>query len=125
MTEHPNAALVRRTLDAMNAGDNDAVAAAMAPDVEWHEIGASEPIRGLQALAERYMAGASDYTITTTTHDVVGNDDHVVALVNAEGERDGKHLSYRTAEIYHVRDGKITARWAFSDDTAAITAFFA
>jgi ketosteroid isomerase-like protein len=31
---------------------------------------------------------------------------------------------YRTAEIYHVADGKVTARWAFSDDTAAINEFF-
>jgi ketosteroid isomerase-like protein len=28
------------------------------------------------------------------------------------------------AEIYHIRDGKISARWAFSDDTAAINDFF-
>jgi hypothetical protein len=28
------------------------------------------------------------------------------------------------AEIYHVRDGKISARWAFSDDTEAINRFF-
>jgi ketosteroid isomerase-like protein len=34
-------------------------------------------------------------------------------------------LTYRTAEIYHVRDGKISARWAFSDDTEAINRFFA
>jgi len=34
-------------------------------------------------------------------------------------------FSYRSAEIYHMRDGKVTERWAFSDDTAAINAFFA
>jgi len=27
--------------------------------------------------------------------------------------------------VYHVKDGKITERWALSDDTAAITEFFA
>ncbi len=48
----------------------------------------------------------------------------MVALVNATVERDGRTLNYRTAEIYHVRDGKITHRWAFSDDTAAINEFF-
>ncbi len=39
--------------------------------------------------------------------------------------RGGQTLTYRTAEIYHIRDGRVTERWAFSDDTAAITAFFA
>jgi ketosteroid isomerase-like protein len=38
---------------------------------------------------------------------------------------DGERFVYRTAEIYHVRDGKVTARWAFSDDTDRINRFFA
>ena len=48
-----------------------------------------------------------------------------IALVDATATRGGKTFTYRTAEIYHIRDGKIAERWAFSDDTAAITAFFA
>lgn len=125
MAEHPNAELFRRLTEAMNTGDNDTVFASMAPDVEWHEIGRAEPIRGMQALAERYAESNVDFTIKTSVHDIVGNDEHVVALVNAEAERNGKHLSYRTAEIAHVKDGKVTARWAFSDDTQAIIDFFA
>ncbi len=125
MAEHPNAALVRRSIAAMNSGDGDDVAATLAPDVEWHEIGRDEAIHGLEALAQRYSEGTADYSIVGTVHDVVANDEHVVALVQAEADRNGKHLSYRTAEIYHVRDGKITARWAFSEDTAAINDFFA
>ena len=58
-------------------------------------------------------------------HDVTANDDHAVALGTATATRDGKTFSYRTAEIFHIRDGKATERWAFSDDTAAINAFFA
>ena len=69
--------------------------------------------------------GQIDYTITAETHDILANDDHVVLLGDAIGTRGGKTLHYRVAEIYHVRNGKITERWAFSDDTAAITAFFA
>jgi ketosteroid isomerase-like protein len=125
MAEHPNATIIRTTLDAMNSGDNAAVAARIADDVEWHEIGSDEPVRGLAALSERYLAGTPDFEITTTLHDVVANDDHTVALVEAHATRGGRELTYRTAEIYHLRDGKITARWAFSDDTAAINAFFA
>jgi hypothetical protein len=53
------------------------------------------------------------------------DDEHTIALVDATATRAGKTFKYRTAEIYHVRDGKIAERWAFSDDTAAITAFFA
>ena len=81
-------------------------------------------VRVRAALAERF-SGPSDFTMTGDTHDVVGNDDHTVALLSATATRGGKSFSYRVAEIYHLRDGKITERWAFSDDTAAIAAFFA
>ena len=66
-----------------------------------------------------------DYEITGELHDVVGNDDHTIALVTAHATRGGKTLDYRVAEIYHMKDGKITERWAFSDDTGAINDFFA
>jgi uncharacterized protein len=124
MAEHPNATLVRRALEGMDNGDNDAVAATLADDIVWHEIGSSEPVRGLAALAAR-QGGSQDFTITAEVHDIVANDDHVVALVDAHATRDGRTLDYRTAEIIHVRDGKIAERWAFSDDTARIAAFFA
>ena len=91
-------------------------------DIVWHEIGRAEPRRG---KAELRALSDVDYRITGDVHDVLATDDHVVALVNATGTRDGRTLQYRTAEIFHVRDGRITERWAFSDDTAAITEFFA
>ncbi|MDQ6682749.1 MAG: nuclear transport factor 2 family protein [Chloroflexota bacterium] len=125
MAEHPNAALVRQALDSMSRGDTQGIADALSDDVEWHEIGRAEPIRGKAALAERFGGSTEDYQITAEMHDVVANDEHVIALVEATGNRGGKSLTYRTAEIFHIRDGKITARWAFSDDTARITEFFA
>jgi uncharacterized protein len=58
-------------------------------------------------------------------HDVVANDEHAIQLMNVTARRGGKTLEYRTAEIYHMTDGRITERWAFSDDTARIVEFFA
>ena len=49
----------------------------------------------------------------------------MVTLVKATATRAGKAFVYNTAEIVHVKDGKITERWAFADDTAAIVDFFA
>jgi ketosteroid isomerase-like protein len=124
MSEHPNAANARKMLDAFNSGDVQAIDGFLADDVIWHEIGRSEPRRGKAAMMEA-APGAVDYEITAKVHDVVANDDHTIALVDATATRGGKTLSYRTAEILHIRDGKVTERWAFSDDTAAIVAFFA
>jgi ketosteroid isomerase-like protein len=55
---------------------------------------------------------------------VIANDTHAVALLETTFRKGDETFTYRTAEIYHVRDGKITARWAFSDDTEAINRFF-
>ena len=126
MSEHPNATMVRHMNDAMSAGDFQALNEALADDVVWHEIGLAEPIRGKAALNARYMGDTPpDYTITAETHDVVASDDHTIALVTATATRGGKTFTYRTAEILHIKDGKIVERWAFSDDTDAINKFFA
>jgi ketosteroid isomerase-like protein len=127
MTEHPNAVIARRLTDAFGSGDMAALAAVgeelMADDIVWHEIGRTEPRRGKAEL--RAGMGEVDYTITGKTHDILANDDHAIVLVDATATRGGRMLSYRVAEIYHIRGGRISERWAFSDDTAAITAFFA
>jgi ketosteroid isomerase-like protein len=126
MDEHPNASVLRRALEALDSGDMQAGMDLLADDVEWHEIGRAEPIRGKAAMAERYTSGeGAGWDITGDLHDVVANDEHVVGLVNATARKDGQEFHYRTAEIVHVKDGKITARWAFSDDTEAINRFFA
>ncbi len=124
MDEHPNAKLLRDMADRMKAGNFEAAADVLADDVEWHEIGRSEPTRGKQALAQRYAESVGDFEIEANLHDVVANDEHAIQLMDVTARRGGKTLEYRTAEIYHMSDGKITARWAFSDDTAAIVAFF-
>ena len=132
MSEHPNATLVRRAMQAMTEtdmskaqGEMAVVDAFMADDIVWHEIGRAEPRRGKDELRASMMDGSGGTSIKYDLHDVTANDDHAVALGTATATRDGKTFTYRTAEIFHIRDGKATERWAFSDDTAAINAFFA
>jgi len=36
----------------------------------------------------------------------------------------GDSITYREAEVLHVRDGEFTHRWALADDTEAIARFF-
>jgi len=123
MTEHPNATMARKLWAAMEGGDMQTVSDSLADDIVWHEIGSPEPKRGKAALAAGMTGG--DAEIKATIHDVVANDEHVIALADVTATRGGRNLNYRTAEIMHVKNGKITERWAFSDDTAAIASFFA
>ncbi|MDP9468664.1 MAG: nuclear transport factor 2 family protein [Chloroflexota bacterium] len=124
-TSDANAQVLRDALDAFNRGDGQAAAALMTDDVEWHEIGRADPIVGKEALGARFAGALPDWDISVELHDIIANDDHAIALVTATAKMGGKSLVYRTAEIYHLRDGKVSARWAFSDDTAAINEFFA
>jgi ketosteroid isomerase-like protein len=119
--EHPNAIAVRKMGEALEKGDFQALDSFITDDVVWHEIGGVTK-RGKAALREE--DATSDYDITFKLHDVVANDDHTIALGEATATRGDKSLTYRTAEIYHMKDGKIAERWAFSDDTKAITDFF-
>lgn len=124
MSDHPNAVRYRTISDAMQAGDMSQMVDYLSDDVEWWEIGSTEPIRGKEALMAR-MQELGEIDITVDLHDVVSNDDHMIALVTATATRADDSLIYRTAEIYHVdTDGRVTHRWAFSDDTERITAFF-
>jgi ketosteroid isomerase-like protein len=119
-----NLATARAVTDAFDTGDMAKLDELSANDIVWHEIGRAEPRRGKDAL-RAVSPGATDYTIEGKTHDILASDDHAIVLVEATATRAGRTLTYRTAEIYHIRDGKLTERWAFSDDTAAIIAFFA
>jgi ketosteroid isomerase-like protein len=124
MEDHPNARLVRDYLDKMDYSDIVAAGAGLADDVRWHMIGVDEPLVGKDAVLAMF-GGGGDFEVSISVHDVVANDDHTIALVQAHATRGGKTLDYRTAEIMHIEDGKVKERWAFSDDTEAIKQFFA
>jgi ketosteroid isomerase-like protein len=122
MSEHPNADLYRRGMEASLA-DPQAFAEYLDDDVVWWQIGAP-PLRGKEAVLQA-MSGYEGVDFDVDIHDVLANDDHVIGLVTATVGLGDQKFTYRTAEIAHVKEGKVTERWAFSDDTQAIADFFA
>lgn len=125
MADHPNAAIIRAAGEEIErSGDMMKMMDLLSDDIVWHEIGRAEPVRGKQALMERFAGMPEGGSITTQTHDIVANDEHCIQLVTATATMGDRSLVYRTTEIYHMRDGKVTERWAFSDDTERINAFF-
>lgn len=123
--EHPNAQRAREIFTAMDSGDVEVMGSALADDIRWHMIGVDEPLVGKEAVLASFMGlDDSGFDFEVELHDVVANDEHVVALAQARVTKDGKTFEYRTAEIAHIEDGKLTERWAFSDDTEAIKRFF-
>lgn len=126
MPEHPNAAIYREVHEKLNRGDFEAAFDTLDDDVVWHQLG-EETLHGKDAVIES-MSGMEEFgadAFEIDVHDVVGNDEHVVGLVTTTLNLEDQSFTYRTAEIAHMKDGKLTERWAFSDDTQRIIEFFA
>ena len=127
MADHPNAATARAALEAFQSGDMAKVAAAIAEDAVWHVPGSHKwagEYRGRGDILGRFEKMAAEGVSQTQDdiHDVVGNDEHVVALVRMTLTALGGSASTNSAFIYHVRDGQAVEFWAINDNQAAIDA---
>lgn len=122
MDEHPNATLYRKAMEAMMSGDPSA-GDYFADDLVWWQIGTRDPVVGKENVMAA-LSGWEGVEFRAEIHDVLANDEHVVGLVEATVGSGDDAFTYRTAEIAHVKDGKFTERWAFSDDTQRIIDFF-
>ena len=57
-------------------------------------------------------------------HDVVGNDEHAVALLKARGDRESHRYESLEVDVFHVRDGKIAEFWSFAEDQRKTDAYW-
>ena len=76
--EHANAVRFREATEAMASGDGSLLVELLADDIEWWELGASQPIRGKAALIAQ-IAEPSDFKISVELHDLFANDEHLVS----------------------------------------------
>ena len=126
---HPNEELLRKGYDAFGKGDMDTIRELFAPDIVWHAPGRSPmagDYRGVDEVLQQFgrvfeMTGG---TFNLEIHDVIANDDHVVVLVRARGERNGKTLDDTSVQVWHLKDGKATEQWLHSGDQYAADAFW-
>jgi ketosteroid isomerase-like protein len=122
--EHPNATAYRRTADAFRAQDLEALARLIDDDVVWHVPGSGPlagDVRGRGALFEwfRRLRDVTRGTFTLEEHDVLGNDDHVVALSIMGAMRDGAPITVTVISVFHYRNGRQVERWFHPTDLGA------
>lgn len=128
--EHPHAELARRFLQALDEQDFDTVETLVADDVVAHFPGTNKlsgTYKGRDQLFSVFAKGdeLTEGTFERELHDVTASDDHIVILVSIRAQRDSKHITWNGANVWHVRDGKLTEVWLLSDDQAATDQAFA
>jgi uncharacterized protein len=111
---------VRKAFEAFKRGDLETVSDSFTDDVVWHGRGSTrfgKDFKGKQATVGQIMDYAQTFQdINMEIHDLVANEQHVVALVSTSVKRNGKTYDDRQAFIFHVNDdGKTSEAWLASD----------
>ncbi len=129
MADHPNATLLRNGYAAFAKGDMATITEMFSQDMVWHLLGdnlISGVHRGRDAVFAVFartveLTGGS---FKIDLHDVLASDEHAVALSRSTASRQGKQLDVRAVDVYHIRDGKVTEWWSFTEDQRAEDAFW-
>ena len=121
MAEHPNAALVRNGYEAFGKGDMAALTQLFAEGVIWHLPGNNQisgEHKGRDAVFAVFakVGQISGGTFKIELHDVMANDEHTVVVQRVTASRPGKRLNARNVDVYHIRGGKISEWWSFTDE---------
>jgi steroid delta-isomerase-like uncharacterized protein len=119
-----NAALVRESFEAFNAGDTETLFAAMAPDFAMHLAEFPAPL-GRDAWREGFELMRRAFPdLEARVEDVVAADDKVAVRITLRGTHrgefqgipaTGREVHYVSHEIYRVANGLFAEEWVCSD----------
>jgi ketosteroid isomerase-like protein len=127
MSEHPNAAVIRSAYEAMSKGDVPAFAALLDDDITWYEstAGMEGVYRGrdqvLAFLGQVFQQAGMQMSVSV--HDILANDDHAVILHESTLTFGNRSHTGQYADVYHLRDGRITTHWHLAVDPRADAEF--
>ena len=118
-----NVELVRRGYTAFNSGDMATLSDMFAEDAVWHVAGSgvlSGTKQGRDAILAYFgeLGARTQGSFQANLEDIVGGENHTVAIQQTRGENNGKTLDMATVIAFVVRDGKIAEGREFFEDTA-------
>jgi ketosteroid isomerase-like protein len=130
MTEHPNATLIRRGYEAFSAGDVATLSELIAADAVQHMPGHNEfsgDHPGRDNILRMYgqLAERTGGTFKVELLEVYANDDQVVTVYRATGDRAGRHLDTRHALVFKMRGNQAVDLTDVAMDDAVDDAFWA
>jgi ketosteroid isomerase-like protein len=127
--EHPNVTIAKEGFEAFEKGDMGWMDEHLSDDIVWHVGGNSKwagTYKGkanvLDFFARQMQAMGSAPAVET--HDVLGNDDHVISLGTAKATGpDGSSAEWKWVQVFHIKDGKATEVWGLAENDASVDPF--
>lgn len=124
-----NIELVRRGYEAFNTGDIATLTELFAEDAVWHVAGSgvlSGTKQGRDAILAYFgeLGARTQGDFQARVQDIVGGEDHTVAIQQTHGTNNGKTLDMATVITFVVRDGKIAEGREYFEDTAEADDFW-
>ena len=120
-----NAAFVRESYEALNAGDLEKLLTICAPDIVMHLAEAPEPLHGRDTWQRGFELMKSAFPdLEAHVEDIIAAEDRVAVRVTFTATHKGDFLGvpaterpirYVSHEFYRVRDGVISEEWICSD----------
>jgi steroid delta-isomerase-like uncharacterized protein len=120
-----NAALVRASFDAFNAGDTERLLAVVAPDLVMHFAELAEPLHGRETWRRGFeMMRRAFPDLEAHVDDVVAAEDRVAVRVSFRATHagdfqgipaTGRTIRYVSHEFYRVAGAVIVEEWICSD----------
>jgi hypothetical protein len=131
VSEHPSVEAARRGFESFRGGDGTVLLELFQPDAVWHVPGTNAMAGDYCGLEEIVPFLRRSRELTNGTYDVellwaVGDDEHLVAVYRARGERPGREpLDIEQALLIELREGLWSEIRAQPLDQAAFDAFWA
>jgi steroid delta-isomerase-like uncharacterized protein len=120
-----NAALVRESVEAFNAGDMERLLKVAAPDIVIHYAEMPQPLQGRETWRQGYELMKRAFPdLEIRVDDLVAADDKVALRLTLSGTHKGEFqgipatgrtISYVSHEFYRVADGLFAEEWICSD----------
>ena len=130
MSEHPSVAAARRGFESFSGGDGAVLVQLFQPDAVWRVPGTNAMAGEYRGLDQIVPFLRRTRELTNGTYDVtllwaVGDDEHLVAVYRARGEREDREpLDIEQALLVELRDGLWADIRAQPLDQTAFDAFW-
>lgn len=120
-----NTALVRESIDALNAGDTARLLAVVTPDIVIHYAELPDPLQGRETWQQGFELMKRAFPdLEAHIDDLVAADDKVAIRLTLRGTHQGEFqgipatgrpIRYVSHEFYRLRDGLFAEEWICSD----------